>query len=584
MSKISELPRLTEADIAGAELAPVTKGGATYAAPIDILGGAAARQYALGDNNTNLFDRDDADRHDGFALDAAGKLTANALFYVTHYMDVEGLAEMTRDPTAADKVFSFYSAAKESAWMVNVQAPAASTSLAVPAGAKYARASLRIAESPPETLVFVAGNVPREGWVAFVGETILRQRVKDQAGGFAGVGDDGLIDTALVDTRSSRQLFDADAAKLGYALAGGLGTTAANPDFFTTDFIPVRAGETYSHSIPAAGKFYSFYNSADSADFVIQLTSTGSFVAPITGFVRGSHRYADHSTDDYQLVEGASLPAVKQPYIGKVVECPANKGQPFGYAGLDENGMVPAAQLPAAAIGNLLGGKTLAGLGDSLTEGFIPRNAPGYPGFLQSWLPLAGDLLGASTVLNHGISGSTLAYHATRNPMSRRFADISDDADVINVFGGANDVRNGIVLGALGDDTDATFYGALDVIAKGLLQKYRYDQGETLGAEKLIVFWTPMRMFDANEPDYLNALLPSFRQAVLDVAQVYAIPVFDAYNASGLTPELFRTLQGTETGYTDLYNPFVPDGTHPTQEGQLIMAKAYASFLRSVLA
>jgi len=51
---------------------------------------------------------------------------------------------------------------------------------------------------------------------------------------------------------------------------------------------------------------------------------------------------------------------------------------------------------------------------------------------------------------------------------------------------------------------------------------------------------------------------------------------------SGLTPELFRTVEGGEPGYTDLYNPYMPDGVHPTQAGQSILAAAFAGFVRGL--
>ncbi len=125
--------------------------------------------------------------------------------------------------------------------------------------------------------------------------------------------------------------------------------------------------------------------------------------------------------------------------------------------------------------------------------------------------------------------------------------------------------------------------GSIEGAAAGLVQdKYRYNQGTEVGQDKKIVFSTPIRLLDTNEADGLNALLPSFCQAVKDVVEKYSIPVFDEYNLSGLTPELFRTLQGTEPGYTDMYNPYVTDGTHPTQEGQEILAQAFAGFARGL--
>lgn len=41
-------------------------------------------------------------------------------------------------------------------------------------------------------------------------------------------------------------------------------------------------------------------------------------------------------------------------------------------------------------------------------------------------------------------------------------------------------------------------------------------------------------------------------------------------------------LREAGAGYTDLYNPYVTDGTHPTQEGHEIFAARVAGFIRSM--
>ncbi|MDH2328695.1 SGNH/GDSL hydrolase family protein [Cereibacter sp. SYSU M97828] len=360
------------------------------------------------------------------------------------------------------------------------------------------------------------------------------------------------------------------------ATTGALSTDGA---FWATDFIPVKANVGYSFTAPATQKNWAFYNAAQ--EFISAQSFTGYLVPPAgAAFVRGCNRYLDVPPEAFVLVEGTALPAVVTPYVGELAEAQINKGRPNGYAGLNAAGKLDTSVMPDTA-GSPLAGKVLAGLGDSITYGFIPRNYPGYPGRLSSYLQRMGEKLGAAQILNHGISGSTLAYDAARNPMCRRLADLDNTADLIIVMGGTNDVRNGIALGQMGDSTDATYYGALDVIARGLLEKYRYGQGTAVGAGKKIVFATPIRLIEQGSGQ-LNAQLPAFQEAVLRVGEKYAIPVFDSYNDSGLTPELFQTLQGAEEGYTGMYNPFVTDGTHPTAEGHQIFADAFSGFVRGL--
>src|SRR5690606_25764961 len=92
-------------------------------------------------------------------------------------------------------------------------------------------------------------------------------------------------------------------------------------------------------------------------------------------------------------------------------------------------------------------GLKMASLGDSITYGFVPRNDPDYPGQLDSYAKLCAEALGM-TFENYGISGSTLGAieedTTERSPFVYRYDNLPDDADVITVMGGTNDIRQGI--------------------------------------------------------------------------------------------------------------------------------------------
>lgn len=230
-------------------------------------------------------------------------------------------------------------------------------------------------------------------------------------------------------------------------------------------------------------------------------------------------------------------------------------------------------------------GLKYAALGDSITYGFIPRNTFGYPGQLKSFANLTAMRLGM-TFVNQGISGSTLAYHETRDPMSRRFNDLPDDADIITVMGGTNDIRNGITLGTMNDRDDSTFYGALHVVYGGLYKKFMIDQGVVVGKRKKIIAITPIKLLQASASEQGGTgTLYDFEpwvNAVKEVAAYYSIPVLDFYNLSGINPHLNETIKGTVTGYTGYYNPYITDGTHPTREGADIMSDVLIGFLNSI--
>ena len=229
-------------------------------------------------------------------------------------------------------------------------------------------------------------------------------------------------------------------------------------------------------------------------------------------------------------------------------------------------------------------GLKYAALGDSITYGYVPRNTFGYPGQLKSYADLTAMRLGM-TFENFGISGSTLAYHQTRDPMSRRFNSLPDDADIITVMGGTNDIRNGIQLGTMADRTDATYYGALHVVLGGLYKKYMIDQGTSTGRKKRIVALTPIKLLaeSAAESGGTGTLVDfePWINAVKEVAAYYSIPCLDFYHLSGINPHVNETVKGTVTGYTGYYNPYITDGTHPTRDGAEIMAEVLCAFLET---
>lgn len=236
-------------------------------------------------------------------------------------------------------------------------------------------------------------------------------------------------------------------------------------------------------------------------------------------------------------------------------------------------------------------GKRYCALGDSITYGYIPRNYTGYPGQLDSYAKITAQKLGMKFD-NYGVSGNTLAYHGDNTAMCVRYAEMPDDADVISVMGGTNDVRNGIPLGQFSDRVNTTFYGALHTLYQGLYTKYIGGVTPTTGMKKKIVVMTPIKLLDASKSSLPNTVAnnatvlyewDAWIAAVKEVAAFYSFPCLDFYNLSGINPHLDRTLVGTTSGYTGNYNPYITDGTHPTQEGAEIMADVFVKFLKNLV-
>lgn len=210
-------------------------------------------------------------------------------------------------------------------------------------------------------------------------------------------------------------------------------------------------------------------------------------------------------------------------------------------------------------------GKKAIFLGDSITFGVgtsCPENI--YHQYLARSLELG-------ETVNYGISGSRIAHQEpdqNGGAFSVRYETMDDDADFVFVFGGVNDFGHGIAhFGDFSDRTINTFYGACHVLFGGLAKKY---------VGKTVVVMTPLHY--AREADPANSRnvttrkqLIDYVEAIREVAQYYALPVLDLYKMSGIVPyiEENRAL-------------YMPDGLHPNDNGNKLIAQRLEGFLLSL--
>ncbi len=218
-------------------------------------------------------------------------------------------------------------------------------------------------------------------------------------------------------------------------------------------------------------------------------------------------------------------------------------------------------------------GKKLIAIGDSITYG--THNAGG----LTPWLARVATMFNM-TFVNYGIGGSELAKNkadGSYNPMCIRYAEMDADADLIIVAGGTNDwghiAGNTVAedteyqMGEFGDTEITTFYGALDTMCKGLLEKY---------VGKTIFFMTPIKRYSALSTPYYTEnnrghTLEDYANAIKKVCGFYGIPVLDMFNECSLNP----IIDAISTAY-------IEDGTHPNSKGHMIMARQIAGFISSL--
>ncbi|MBO5891679.1 MAG: SGNH/GDSL hydrolase family protein [Oscillospiraceae bacterium] len=222
-----------------------------------------------------------------------------------------------------------------------------------------------------------------------------------------------------------------------------------------------------------------------------------------------------------------------------------------------------------------LKGKKIAFLGDSITEGTGVQDCANnrYDNILKRECQLA-------KVFNYGIGGTRLAHQRMPSASPRhdlcfcgRAFDITQEADIIVVYGGVNDYIHGDApIGAFGDTTPATFYGAVNYLMN--FMKTRYEG-------KILVFMNPARVCYGDitcekpsprpikQPDALP--LPGYIKIIQKTAVLYDIPVLDLYEKLPIDPRI-----------PEHKEKYTADGLHFNDDGHYLIAKCLQEFLEAL--
>ncbi len=203
-------------------------------------------------------------------------------------------------------------------------------------------------------------------------------------------------------------------------------------------------------------------------------------------------------------------------------------------------------------------------LGDSITEG------AGTSSHDKMFTMLIEREYGA-ICQNYGIGGTRIARQKTpteekwdRDFISR-VPEMDADADIVVVFGGTNDFGHGDApMGTMSDRTPYTFYGALHCLYTALIEKY---------PDVPIVVLTPLHRITEDIPTGDNKPAPvgtlkEYVNIIREVAEYYSLPVLDLFKESGLQPKI-----------PVIQQKYVPDGLHPNDAGNEILAHKIARFL-----
>lgn len=206
-------------------------------------------------------------------------------------------------------------------------------------------------------------------------------------------------------------------------------------------------------------------------------------------------------------------------------------------------------------------------LGDSITEG------AGTSSHDKMFTMLIEREYGA-ICQNYGIGGTRIARQKTpteekwdRDFISR-VPEMDNDADIVVVFGGTNDFGHGDApLGTMDDRTPYTFYGALHCLYTALTEKY---------PDVPVVILTPLHRLNEDSPKGDNKPAPvgtlkEYVNIIREVAEYYSFPVLDLYKESGLQPKV-----------PVIQQKYIPDGLHPNDVGNEILAHKIARFLETL--
>lgn len=198
-----------------------------------------------------------------------------------------------------------------------------------------------------------------------------------------------------------------------------------------------------------------------------------------------------------------------------------------------------------------INGATINFLGDSITVGYNNNNIS-YVDFLQE--------MGAN-VNKYGVSGTSIAKRdSVTNSFVERYATMQDNSDFVVVMGGTNDFALNVPIGTFLSNDETSFYGALNVLIQGLIQKYTTSK---------IFFVTEL---DRNYMNNGTSNYIDYLKAIKETCRYYSIPVLDLNASLG-----FNAKNEAQKEF------FIPDGLHPNNEGHKIIANRIKKFIEFTL-
>lgn len=209
----------------------------------------------------------------------------------------------------------------------------------------------------------------------------------------------------------------------------------------------------------------------------------------------------------------------------------------------------------------ILDGKRIAFLGDSITCGACLDNEE------NSYVNRIARSFCWKEVLCEAVPGSRIGEYIGPDPRMigpsflKRYSKMKTKMDIVVVFGGTNDFGIGNApLGEWADETPMTFYGALNILLKGMTGQY---------PEAFLLFLTPLHRRTEEIPnEYSGAVLSEYVEAIRLKTAEYGMHLLDLFAAKSLQPgpHYYREL-------------ILEDGIHPNEKGHEVIAKEIIQYL-----
>lgn len=379
-----------------------------------------------------------------------------------------------------------------------------------------------------------------------------------------------LYDTTDVikDFINGKNLFDKSTITSGKFINVNNGTLTDYSDAFTSDFIEIKRGTTYSYHVakPLYGE--------TSAKRLPLFDASHNFLIYASGTISGDVVTITIPQATYAYSENGGIPKYCRftDYINQLDSTMFVEGDyPSKYYGYGANYLPNSYRLNDTQIEEVrsitttgvLYGKKIAYNGDSIAESRLQdTNANNGGGYAK----MIADLTNG-TYENRAVSGGILASSVGdggSNPSRLVVMDVTNmanDADLICFEGGINDYWRDVPLGTY---SESDYSGTLDqsTICGALESIFRQATAKWVG--KPICFVITHKITSTVYTDNTQGYnWTDVHEKIVGICKKYAIPYYDAFEESGLNA--YNSVQNTN--FLTSNSSGTPDGCHPNADG-----------------